>query len=336
MHMGRSVTVAIPALNEERYIARCLTTLLPQAQEFNADIVVVDGGSDDATRHIVMTFAKDHPNVRLLENPDRIQSAGINRAARSVDSDIIVRADAHAEYPLDFLKCCIDALEKHNATSVVVPMRTYGQRGFQKAVAATQNSRLGNGGSPHRTAGESRFVDHGHHAAFVRTFFLAIGGYDESFTHNEDAELDHRAHKAGGRIWLCAEAPVTYFPRRDPWHLAKQYFRHGKGRARMLRKWRKYPKPRQLAPVAILATVMSGMALSPISLICALGPAAYFALCTGWGLASAIRERDTSLLMMGFAAMIMHLSWASGCIVGWSQPSNTPVQPSRERVGFDG
>ncbi len=110
-------------------------------------------------------------------------------------------------------------------------MATVGKVGFQRAVAAAQNSVLGNGGSAHRRAAVSRYVDHGHHAAFDRAFFLSIGGYNETFSHNEDAEYDHRValgrrQSESGCVAMSCSAT---FPRRTPaGALAKQYFRHGR------------------------------------------------------------------------------------------------------------
>ncbi len=308
------LSIVVPVLNEERYIAPCLESLLNQAPAECLEVLVVDGGSTDDTRRIVAELRQSHPNLRLLNNPARVQSSGINLAVRMVlpQSRIILRADAHAHYPPDFVRTCVAALRDTGATSVVVPMRTSGQDGFQRAVAAAQNSRLGNGGSPHRSPGASRFVDHGHHAAFDRAFFQALGGYDERFTHNEDAEFDHRARLAGGRIFLCTEAAVTYFPRRDAIGLGKQYYRHGRGRARMLLLHRIRPHPRQLGPLAVLAACASGLALVPVSPLFALAPVLYFGVCAGWGVGVAVRARDPWLLMMGAAAAIMHLTWAAG------------------------
>ena len=39
---------------------------------------------------------------------------------------------------------------------------------------------------------EGHWADHGHHALMRISAFRAVGGYDESFSHNEDAELDYR------------------------------------------------------------------------------------------------------------------------------------------------
>ena len=311
------ICIIIPALNEEAYIEACLESLLHQTGCQIVEIIVADGGSTDDTIPRVTRLAQLHPIIKLMHNPMRIQSAGINLAASSADSraEVFVRADAHVAYAADFIAKCVTALHHQAATSVVVPMRTVGRTGFQRAVAAVQNSKLGNGGAAHRSAGQaSGFVDHGHHAAFDRAFFRRCGGYDESFTHNEDAELDHRAHLAGGRVWMCTEACVDYFPRTRPGPLARQYWSNGKGRARTLVKHGMRPRLRQLAPVFVLLMVAGGLALSPFWWGFAVPAFAYLATCLLVGVAIAIRQKDLWMLAVGPAAIIMHLSYGTGFI----------------------
>jgi len=308
------VAVVVPVLNEERYIRACLASLLPQAEAIDAAIIVVDGGSTDRTVAIVREIAAAGADVSVLHNPRRLQSAAMNLAAREAapEIDTLVRADAHALYPPDFLRLCVEALRAREATSVVVPMRTVGPTGMQRAIAEVQNSRFGNGGSAHRVGGQSGFVEHGHHAAFDRDFFLSIGGYDEGFSHNEDAEHDVRAHQAGGRIWMCREATIDYLPRSSLRPLARQYYRHGRGRMQTLLRHRLRPRPRQMAaPVILLASIFAVMML-PVSLWFGLIPLAYIATCLLWAVVACARARDLVLLRMAPAVMTVHLSWGAG------------------------
>jgi succinoglycan biosynthesis protein ExoA len=326
-----AVAVLVPTLDEERYIAACVESLLAQRTDVSLEVLVLDGGSRDATRSIVGAIAERDPRVRLLDNPGRLQSAACNLGATAAAASVttLIRADAHAVYQPDFVATCTRTMAETGATSVVVPLRTEAEQGphssgFQRSVAAAQRSRLGNGGSAHRTGAVSGWVDHGHHAAFDRRFFTAIGGYDAWFTPNEDAEFDVRAVRAGGRIWLSPQAAVTYFPRRRVGALARQYANHGGGRARTLLHHRLRPKARQCAPLAILALCAGGVALAPLRPRAALAPAAYVAACSAWGAVVALRTRDAWLLAMGPAAIVMHLSWA----VGFARVAVTrPVHP---------
>jgi succinoglycan biosynthesis protein ExoA len=310
------LVVVIPVLNEEAYIENCIHSLLPQLMS-NGKIVVVDGGSVDHTCCLVQSLARSDDRVQLVENPRKLQAAAVNLVARSAAAEVslLIRVDAHALYPPNFIRSLLTSHSSAGAQSVVVPMRTIGKTCFQRAVAAAQNSMLGNGGAVHRNVGGSRFIDHGHHALFDLRVFLSIGGYDEAFSHNEDAEFDYRLVRAGGKIWMCSEAVANYFPRSTPVALAKQYFHHGQGRAQMLFKHKAYPCLRQLLPVAALVVCVSGAIGSFFSLAALLGPLVYFVSSVVWGCFIALRSRNACASASGLAAVIMHLSWASGIIV---------------------
>ena len=64
-------SIVIPAYNEAARIGNALESVVACIHErgWNAEVVVVDDGSRDQTAEIVRAFAKDHPEVRLLQNP---------------------------------------------------------------------------------------------------------------------------------------------------------------------------------------------------------------------------------------------------------------------------
>jgi succinoglycan biosynthesis protein ExoA len=314
MSQREFVSIVIPTLNEERYIARAIRSIQPSLRVLDFEILVMDGGSTDFTKDIVLNIAETEPRIKFLSNPKRLQSAGVNLGAEMADprARVIVRADSHAVYPEGFVERLLAALVENSAVSVVVPMKNLGLSCRQKGIAAAQSSRLGNGGAPHRTAGKSRLVDHGHHAAFHRGVFSELGGYDESFAANEDAELDIRIREAGGRIWLQADCPVTYFPRSTFATLARQYFKHGRGRAMTFLKHRQRPLLRQILPLLAFAANALAIALSFVASSALLVPLIYAAVCLSAGLIKALTHRSLCLLAVGPALMTMHMSWAVG------------------------
>ena len=308
------VSIVMPTLNEEDHIFSALDSITDIDGGIDYEVLVMDGGSTDHTRQLVADYGTTNPRVKLIDNPKRLQSAAVNLAAKIANpkARVIVRADCHAAYPPGFVGQVTRSLRNTDSLSVVVPMITKGLSGFQKAIASAQNSLLGNGGSAHRRLGPSRQVEHGHHAAFDRAFFVSIGGYDESFSHNEDAELDLRITRQGGRIWLDTSVPVTYYPRSTVSDLAQQYFNHGAGRARTFWLHRPPLKLRQMAPLVILLGIIGCGLLSLAWPLFLLPPLAYLGLCLGWGLWRAGRSGEHDLAGMGIAAMVMHLSWAVG------------------------
>lgn len=314
---ARAVAV-IPCLNERCNIAGVIDRLLDDPGWVDPLVVVVDGGSRDGTAELVSEIAAREPRVRLVRNPKRLQSAGVNLGAALFGADRrwLVRADAHSEYPLGFVSALMAEAERvPSAASVVVSVRTRGRSCFQRAVAEAQNSRLGTGGSAHRVKGEAGFVDHGHHALFDLEAFRAVGGYDETFTHNEDAELDVRLRRQGGRIWLTRALHTVYFPRSTPWALFRQYMNYGRGRARTLLLHRVRPRPRQLLPLAV-APALAALIAAPVWPLAAAPAAAWALACCGSGLALTAKRPSLCAALSGPAAMIMHAGWSFGF---WSQ-----------------
>jgi succinoglycan biosynthesis protein ExoA len=256
--------------------------------------------------------------VVLLHNPARIQSAAVNLAVRRLGHahDVLIRCDAHAEYPERYCSRLVQTLLCTQAHSVVVPMDSIGERGLQRALAWLSNSPLGTGGSAHRAGTKSGFVDHGHHAAFRLDFFGKVGGYDECFTHNEDAELDCRQRALGAKIYLDCELRMSYRPRATLGALFKQYFKYGVGRSRTVRRHPSSLRARQLAVPVHLALCALAVAVSPYTRLLLCWPALYLTIVVGFSLRLALRQRSLLGLLAAPAAVTMHTAWAVGFFAG--------------------
>ena len=318
------VLVVVPTLNEVDHIERVLEGLLVEAPGFaRMTIVVVDGGSSDGTVALVEAAARRHPEIVLLHNAARIQSAAVNLAARRLgrDADVLIRCDAHALYPQAFCRRLIATLERVDADAVVVPLDSTGdaaadQRScLQQAVAWVSNSPIGTGGSAHRAGTRSGFVDHGHHAAFRMGRFCRSGGYDETFTHNEDAELDCRQRALGAQVYLDADIRVRYHPRATLRGLWRQYFNYGAGRSRTARRHPGSLRLRQLAVPAHLVISVLAVAVSPFFLAALAWPVCYLAVLAGGSVLLAVRHGSACGLLAGPAAAVMHTAWASGFLL---------------------
>lgn len=331
-----SVLVVIPCLNEEKHIANIITKLAAEAEFIDLKIVVADGGSIDQTRSIVQQLARSNSRILLLDNPKRIQGSGVNSAVRKYaeGAQFIVRMDAHASYPDHYCETLLNVRARTSADSVVVIMRAEGSTCFQRAAAAAQNSILGNGGSAHRNKSADRWVEHGHHALMTIDAFKAVGGYDETFSHNEDAELDNRLTEVGFRIFLTSEVQVTYYPRGSMVDLFRQYFNIGRGRARNFLKHRKNAKLRHLV-LAAVAPALCLLALAPFASIFVVPALAWTSLCIGYGFVLGARQRDPCAAGAGLAAMAMQSGWSFGFFVGLTAglsegrtPTVSPANPS--------
>jgi len=311
-----SILAVIPALDEERHIETCIRSLMEgDARLRDVPVVVADGGSTDNTIQIVEDLRREFPNLRVIHNPKRLQAAGINLAVASesrAETRYLVRCDAHSIYPAGFILAVTNSLAETGAASVVIPMDAVGETCFERANAWIVDTPLGSGGSAHRGGTRSGYVDHGHHAGFDLVMYRQIGGYDETFSHNEDAEYDERLAQAGGKIYLNADIRIRYIPRGSVSRLARQYFNYGKGRARNVRKHGQKLKIRQTLPIFALLASLAGLIAAPVFWPALVLPVGYLGVLGLASVAIAFRKRSMCGLLAGLASGTMHMSWAAG------------------------
>lgn len=309
------ILIVIPCLNEAAFIEGLTRFIVADCAAMNIHLVIADGGSTDGTVEIAQRLAREFACVDVMDNPKKLQSAALNRAVQFYgdEADILIRLDAHATYPKGYCRTLIDEMNARHADSVVVAMLAQGKSGFQNAVATAQNSKIGNGGSAHRDGSgqDGAWVDHGHHALMRISAFRAVGGYDESFSHNEDAELDVRLTRAGYRIWLTRATYMTYHPRKTTQALFQQYMNYGAGRVRTLMKHRICPKLRQTLPMFVVPAFVTAL-LGPFHLIFFMPVFVWVATCMGYGLVLGMRAGQGINFQIGWAAMVMHAGWSIG------------------------
>jgi glycosyltransferase involved in cell wall biosynthesis len=279
--MQPRVTIAMPAYNEERYIEACIASV--SAQDYPRhliEILIADGRSIDATREIVARLAAADPRIHLVDNPARLQAAGLGQLVKQATGDVIVRMDVHCEYAPDYVRRCVETLERTGADNVGGAQRAKARTGFQRALCAALASPLGVGGARYRAADAEGFVDTVFLGAFRRRVFETVGLWDPGAITNEDAELNQRILDTGGQIYLSRDIVVHYFPRDSFKTLAKQYYKYGIGRARTLLKLGSFPNIRPALPFVM---VIGGATLLAVPPLWPLAPAAFatYALATG-------------------------------------------------------
>jgi succinoglycan biosynthesis protein ExoA len=263
------VTIAMPCLDEERFIEACLESV--RRQDYPPDryeVLIADGGSTDATRAIIGRLAGLDPRIRLIDNPERIQAPAMNRMVRAARGEIVVRMDVHCEYADDYVRRCVEALERTNADNVGGAQRARAKTFFQKALCAALESPLGVGGARYRGADFEGFVDTVFLGAYRRRVFERIGLYDPKAVTNEDAELNQRIISGGGKVFLSRDIVVHYYPRESFTSLSRQYFKYGRGRARTLLKLGRFLALRPAIPFLVVcggAALVATSAVQPIT-----------------------------------------------------------------------
>jgi dolichyl-phosphate beta-glucosyltransferase len=97
-------SIILPAYNESERIAGTLDSILAHAAQcgWNAEVIVVNDGSADDTAEIVRECARQHPVVRLLENPgNRGKGYSVRNGMLRARGDILLFSDADLSSPIE-------------------------------------------------------------------------------------------------------------------------------------------------------------------------------------------------------------------------------------------
>ena len=105
------LTIICPIYNEEKYIGRCIESIM--AQDYPKDdleVLFVDGMSTDRTREIIDTYLPQCPYLRVLDNPHKIVPYAMNKGISEAKGDIIMRIDAHTFYEPNYCSAIVKRL----------------------------------------------------------------------------------------------------------------------------------------------------------------------------------------------------------------------------------
>ena len=204
----------MPTYNEQDHLQRTLRSIEAQTYGNIIEVLVADGRSSDGTRRIASEFAF----VRIVDNPDRIQAAGMNRALDAAQGEIIVRVDGHCELDDDYVERCVETLVATGAAMVGGGMHpTSSVSRFpitQRAIASAMGSRLGAGPARFHVGETAGWVDTVYLGAYRAADARAVGGYAGEMVVNEDAEFAIRMRPAWRDLVRSAH-PVDLHPSVD-------------------------------------------------------------------------------------------------------------------------
>jgi cellulose synthase/poly-beta-1,6-N-acetylglucosamine synthase-like glycosyltransferase len=266
------VSIIIPCRNEERFIAKCLDSVI--ANDYPNDrleVLVVDGVSEDGTREIIERYAQQYPFIRLLSNDKKITPVALNIGIKHAKGEIIMRIDAHATYEKDYISKCVKYLDEYRAGNIGGTMITLPRDNTftGKVIVLTLSHRFGVGNSVFRTGSkEPGWVDTVFGGCYKREVFDKVGFFNENLAGNQDLEFNLRLKRAGGKILLHPEIVSYYYTRSDFKSFCKNNFRNAVWVIYSMRFVNHMPFSwRHLVPFAFVSSLIGSAALSVFSQI---------------------------------------------------------------------
>ena len=322
----RRISVIAPMWNEARHIEQFVADLAAQDFDGDVELIVADGRSTDGSVELLRAAAKRHGlDLKVLDNPDRWVSAGLNKCLREATGDLIVRVDCHSGYPPDYLRQCARVAEETGADNVGGVFIPRGETGIERAVGAAMDSPFGGIHWTRHGSDERVEVDTVPYGAFRPAAFERAGLFDESLVRNQDDEFNLRLRLAGGRIVLDTSIRIFYTPRGSYRRVFRQYYEYGFWKPVVMRKHGRVVSVRSLVPGAFVGSLVVLGALAPWFTPAALLLAAELGLYTAGALAfgaAAVRrsgERWSLLPRVVAALPTFHVAYGVGTIAGWAR-----------------
>jgi len=257
--------VVVPCRNEASWIGPCLESIVRNDYPKDGlEVLVVDGMSTDASRSVIESYADSHSFIRRLENPKKITPAALNTGIVAARGAVIMRMDAHVEYPTNYISTLVRRLDESGADNVGGVCRTCAadDRSLSRAIALGMSHPLGVGNSYFRIGtAEPRWTDTVPFGCYRREVFDRIGLFDEELIRNQDDEFNFRLIRQGGRILLLPEVVCHYYARDTLGKLWRMYFQYGYFKPLVVRKVGRVMTVRQLIPsLFVLSLAAAGLA----------------------------------------------------------------------------
>ena len=335
-----SVSVIMPVLNEAAHIEETLHSVLDQdVPNCSLEILIIDGGSDDGTQEAVQRCARVYPFVKLIDNPGRTTPMALNIGLRASVGDYVCIFGAHAKYPPDYIRVCMEELNSKHAAGCSGRLIT--------ASAGTDlSARLAAWCIAHRFT-SSRSSVRTHPGGYVDTIpfpvmdkqsLLDVGGYDERLDRNQDNDMNQRLRASGHKLYLTPRTQATYYARPGVKSLLDYAYNTGWWNGTTARLSFAAMSFRHFVPFAFVLVLLAlgGVAICSFSvrhspgiglLLFGAFIALHLLIGTWAGIETALRERSAAALLMPPLILAFHLAYGAGTVTSLFSTPDRSFKP---------
>ena len=316
------ITIILPILNEEKYISRCLDSVLIQDYPLQEmEILLIDGMSEDATRLIIRGYQEKYSAIKLIDNPSRTVPYAMNIGIKAATGDVIIRMDAHAEYPSNYLSSLCRQLSALQADNVGCVWKTDVLHKNAKSLAIREVlcNQLGVGNSTFRIGcSEVKQVDTVPFGCFPKKTFDTYGLFDERLSRNQDIEMNKRIIRKGGKIFLVPDTYCTYYARETFKDLMRNNFSNGVWNILTVYYTHEFNSlsVRHFVPLAFVLSILFCLAFSLIHVLPLFLLLGVYSCLIGAVSLSLSYKKRLNFFYLFVTFPILHISYGVGSMVG--------------------
>jgi glycosyltransferase involved in cell wall biosynthesis len=227
------LSVIIPCKNEERFIQKCIDSLLNQNGSLLLEIIVVDNGSVDNTVDILKTYGS---KIHLFESPNTHISEARNYGASKALGEWLAFIDADVEVDKHWLDNLRKFLAKKEEDNIIKERIVTGSTCLIPTNASWLE-KIWFGQLQSRDLYDQVYINSGH-LIINKKLFEKIGGFDTSFETGEDEKLCFDARKQGA---LILPEPVLKAIHHGYPKSLRSFFKRARWHGRSMKKYLSHP-----------------------------------------------------------------------------------------------
>lgn len=291
------------------------------------EIVLVDSMSTDATGAKMERFKNTDygfRNVAVVQCAKKNQAFSWNAALMTATGDVIIRVDAHARIPRNFVSRNVYNLNQgEDVVGGGRPNITSDVSSWKLTLLAAEDSLFGSSvASYRRPPTQKEYLDSLFHAAYRREVIQKVGGFNENLGRTEDNEFHYRIRKAGYKLCCCPDIISYQHSRNNLKDMIRQKYSNGRWIGLTLSECPGCLSYFHFAPFAFVMMIIL------CSIIAALGfPILLYTLLIVYGMFDIVnavgcftmKNLQPQFALLPIIFPILHVSYGVGTIVGLIQ-----------------